>query len=107
MNRPTHAEPPRSGLASPVLDKARHLGLELPLDLERLALMRGCDYYARDLGPRRSPLADVPLSNAELAIALIAPSLAPSAREIRLTAALLGGSDVQAEEVAALAVEES
>jgi hypothetical protein len=107
MNRATQIEPPPSGLASSLLDKARQLGLELPLDLERLALMRGCDYYTRDLGPRVSPLAEVPLSNAELAIALIAPSLAPGAREIRLAAAVLGGPEVPAEEAASLAVQEN
>jgi hypothetical protein len=44
--------------------------------------------------------ATVPLSNGELAIALIVPSLRPAAREIRLAAALLGALDVQADEVA-------
>lgn len=29
--------------ASPLLKKARELGLQLPLDLERLAIARGCD----------------------------------------------------------------
>src|ERR1700733_6285641 len=94
-------------ITSPLLDKARRLGLTLPLDLERLAVMRGCDYYERDLGPRLPPLGDVPLSNAELAIALIAPPLRPTSREIRLTAALLGAPDVRGEEVAALAVREN
>ena len=100
-----HTEEPR-GIASPLLDKVRRLGLSLPLDLERLALMRGCDYYARELGPRLPPLGEVPLSNAELAIALVVPSLHPAAREIRLAAALLGAPDVRAEEVTTLAVQE-
>jgi len=99
------AQPP--AIASPLLDKARRLGLSLPLDLERLAAMRGCDYYDRDLGPRIPPLGEVPLSNTELAIALIAPSLRPGAREIRLAAALLGGPDVRADEGAALAAQEN
>src|SRR5271157_699948 len=94
-------------IASPLLDKVRRLGLSLPLDLERLAVMRGCDYYARDLGPRLPPLGEVPLSNTELAIALIVPSLRPAAREIRLAAALLGALEVRADEVAALAVQEN
>lgn len=97
----------RSAITSPLLDKARRLGLLLPLDLERLAVMRGCDYYERDLGPRIPPIGEVPLSNDELAIALIVPSLHPSAREIRLAAALLGAPDVRADEVAALAVQEN
>ena len=106
MSTTPPASPPRGGLTSDLLDKTRRLGLQLPLDLERLALLRGCDYYARDLGPQVSPQAEVPLSTAELAVALIAPSLAPGAREIRLAAALLGGPDVTPEEVAALAVQE-
>ena len=89
------------------MDKVQRLGLSLPLDLERLAVMRGCDYYDRDLGPRIPPLGEVPLSNTELAIALIVPSLRPSAREIRLAAALLGAPDVRADDAAALAVQEN
>jgi hypothetical protein len=92
---------------SPMLRKMRKLGLSLSLDLERLALMRGCDYYSRNLGPRLPPLGEVPLSNTELAIALIIPSLHPTAREIRLAAALLGAADVEANEAAALAVQEN
>jgi hypothetical protein len=102
----TQTEQP-SAIASPLLDKVRRLGLSLPLDLERLAVMRGCDYYGRELGPRLPPLGEVPLSNTELAIALIVPPLRPAAREIRLAAALLGAPDVRADEVAALAVQEN
>jgi hypothetical protein len=89
------------------LAKARGLSLQPPLDLERLAMARGCDYYMRDLAPRTPPLQEVPLSNAELAIALIVPSLQPTAREIRLAAALLGEPEAAPEEVAKLAVEEN
>src|SRR2546428_8668970 len=95
-----------SGAASRVLDKARDLHLEVPLDLERLAIARGCGYYERDLGPRIAPLEEVPLSNAELAIALVVPSVRRSAREIRLAAALLGAADAPAADVARLALEE-
>jgi hypothetical protein len=101
----TQPEQPRD-IASPLLDKVRRLGLSLPLDLERLAVMHGCDYYGRELGPRLPPLGEVPLSNTELAIALIVPLLRPAAREIRLAAALLGAPDVRADELAALAVQE-
>ncbi|MGO8678869.1 MAG: hypothetical protein ACLQVX_23745 [Limisphaerales bacterium] len=88
------------------MDKARELGLSVPLDLERLAIVRGCDYYERQLDRRDPPLEDVPLSNAELAVALISPSLNPEAREMRLAAALLGAVDQSAAAVAALAREE-
>jgi len=92
---------------SRLLHKARSLHLQLPLDLERLAINRGCDYYERDLGPRIPPLGPVPLSNAELAIALIVPSLHPDARQIRLAAALLGSPEITVDEVATLATEEN
>jgi hypothetical protein len=92
--------------ASPLLGKARRLGLEVPLDLERLAIARGCDYYDRDLGQRMPPLGEVPLTNAELAIALLSPAAAPTAREIRLAAALLGAADVGVEEIVRLATQE-
>ena len=106
MSLPTQTQPP-CATASPLLERVRKLGLSLPLDLERLAVMRGCDYYERDLGPRHTPLGEVPLTNTELAIALIIPALRPTAREIRLAAALLGAPDVRAEDLAALAVEEN
>lgn len=98
---------PAHMIDSSLVKKAEELGLSLPLDLERLALMRGCDYYDRELPSRVPPLSEVPLSNAELAIALIVPSLHPTAREIRLAAALLGAADVHADEVAGLAVREN
>jgi len=96
-----------SGAQPSVLDKARELGLSVPIDLERLAIARGCGYYDRQLDPRDSPSGEVPLSNAELAVALINPSLNPGAREIRLAAALLGAVDESVAAVAALAQEEN
>ena len=95
------------GTGSPALGRVRELGLTVPIDLERLAIARGCDYYDRQLDPRDSPLGEVPLSNAELAVALINPSLNPGAREIRLAAALLGAVDESVAAVAALAQEEN
>jgi hypothetical protein len=106
MNAATHAEPAQTGRTSRLLDKARRQGLELPIDLERVAIARGCDYYERELSTRTEPLGEVPLSNAELAVALLVPSLPPTAREIRLAAALPGAPDVRADEVAALAMQE-
>ncbi len=94
------------GVVSPALDKAREPGLSVPRDLERLALARGCGYYERQLDPRNPLLEEVPLSNAELAVALIHPSLNPRAREIRLAAALIGAVEESAAAVSALAQEE-
>lgn len=101
-----YLEPREVALPSLLLEKARRLGLELPLDLERLAVSRGCDYYWRDWG-NATALPPAPLSNTELAIALLVPSLPPTAREIRLAAALLGSPEVRAEDVAALALREN
>jgi len=95
------------GAGSRILGKARELGLSVPLDLERLAIARGCGYYERDLGPLARTVEGDPLSNAELAIALVAPSLQPTARQIRLAAALLGAADESAVDVATLAVDEN
>jgi len=95
-----------TAVASPLLEKARRLGLQLPVDLERLALERGCTYYERDLGPRVPPLREILLSNAELAVALLTPSLPPTAREIRLAAALLGAAGMHSDEIARLAAQE-
>src|SRR2546423_3371008 len=106
---PTGLEQPKqpARTRSRLLDKARSMGLRLPLDLERLAILRGCLYYERDLPPRIPALGDIPLSNAELSIALISPEAQPSAREIRLAAALLGAPDAQASEIATLARDEA
>lgn len=69
-------------------------------------MIRGCDYYERELEPRVPALADVPFSNAELAIALLSPTLSPTAREIRIAAALLGSLDLNVREVAQLVTAE-
>lgn len=106
VSKAKHAKEPRNKPASRLLEKVRGLGLQLPGDLERLAIMRGCDYYARGSEPYLSDPGEAALSNAELAVALAVPSVARTAREIRLAAALLGAPDVRAEEVASLAVQE-
>lgn len=106
MSTVTRDQQPSSD-SSPLLEKTRRLGLSLPVDLERLAIMRGCDYYDRPFPPRLPPLGEIPLSNGELAIALIAPWLGQTAREIRLAAALLGAPDIDPEEVSALAAREN
>lgn len=106
MSTVTPQQQPLSG-NSPLLEKARRLGLSLPVDLERLAIMRGCDYYDRQLPPRYPPLGEILLSNGELAIALLAPLLRPTAREIRLAGALLGAPGIEAEEVSAMATREN
>ena len=107
MSTAVHDAQLASKPASRLLEQAARLGLQLPTDLERLAVLRGCSYYERDLGVRVPPLAEVALSNAELAVALVLPSLSPGAREIRLAAALLGTPGLEANQVVRLAREEN
>ena len=64
-------------------------------------------HLSPDLGPFAGTVEGVPLSIAGLAIALVAPSLQPRARQIRLAAALLGAADESAVDVATLAVDEN
>jgi hypothetical protein len=97
---------------SPLLMKARRLGLREPEDLERLAIQRGCEYY--NTKPASFILLEEPLvrasrsefSNAELAIALLSPSTAGSLLRQRMGACMLSASDIDVAEVAKLSIEE-
>lgn len=91
---------------SPLLRKAKGLGLGTAEMLESLAVRRGCWHYR---SPDLAPVPDVSesdFSNAELAVALLLPCLPYSPHTIRLGAAMLGstGNDVLA--LARLAVAE-
>jgi hypothetical protein len=98
---------------SPLLIKARRLGLHTPEDLEWLAIHRGCEYY--NTNPASFILQEQPLvranrsefSNAELAVALLSPSAAGSLLRQRMGACMLSAPDVEAAAVAKLAVEEN
>lgn len=81
--------------------KARRSGLQCPDDLRRLAIERGCNYYIVEPGPK--PVGEVPLTNAELAVALLSPELPFEPWNIRIGAAIMSASDVQAEELVRLA----
>ncbi len=87
-------EPIRDSVSnnSTLLEKARALGLRLPADLQRLAVARGCNYYVVEDGPL--PSASLPLSNSELAVALLSPALPPEPQDIRIAAAVLSSPDV-------------
>jgi hypothetical protein len=106
MNTPTLAEKlGTTAHLSPVLRKAQHLGLDAD-GLERLAIQRGCDYYheGEDL-----PLAKVTtdqLSNEELALALLSPSLRYHPQTLRLGAAMLGAEGNDPRELARRATHE-
>lgn len=92
---------------SPLLVKARRLGLALPLGLDQLAVQRGCVYYrpiVPDLNPPQVPLEQ--FSNEELIVALLSGGLPHSTRCIRLAAALLGMPELNMGALAHLAVRE-
>ena len=97
---------------SPLLDQAKHLGLRVPGDLEALAVLRGCRYYdVRNEGAHlrtepRLRISPDDFSNAELAIALLSPSLPESLLRQRMGAAMLSARDVDPQELAELAESE-
>lgn len=96
---PNHREP--VACRSLLLAKAKALDLEVPLDLRRLAIERGCNYYSVEPGPR--PLGEVALTNAELAVALLSPELPYEPWNIRIGAAIMSAPDVPADELVRLA----
>ncbi len=102
---------------SPLLMKARRLGLRVPEDLERLAVQRGCDYYAgggdlttvaRDAAPAASTMMADPasFSNEELAVALLSIGLPYSQHRVRLGAAMLAVGSNSARKLAQAAIHE-
>lgn len=105
---------------SPLLMKARRLGLSSEVELSELAIRRGCDYYS-SLNPASAVLnEELPLeietpvpavtqsqfSNEELAIALLAPGVPYSQQRLRFGGAMLGADGNKAEEIVALAKQE-
>ena len=98
---------------SPLLMKARRLGLSAPEDLERLAIRRGCEYYNQNPGAwilREEPAVVVSradFSNAELAVALLSPHWPASLLRQRMGAAMLSAPDVQAAGLVPLAIQEN
>ena len=104
MNTPTFAEKlGTTAHLSPVLHKAFRSGLDAA-GLERLAIQRGCDYY-HEGAPLPPPTITLQqLSNEELAIALLNPSLRYHPQTLRLGAAMLGAEGNVPERIARLAV---
>ena len=86
---------------SPLLHKARRLGLDAE-SLERLAIQRGCDYYAHGdpLPPPQVRLEQ--FSNEDLAIALLNPALRYHPQTLRLGAAMLSADGNSPEKIARL-----
>ncbi len=100
---------------SPLLMKARRLGLGAPGDLERLAVKRGLRYYDSHGDSQQGNSAasgsaecgmEVGLTNEELAIALLSPSAPYSQQRLRMGAAMLAAEGNRAESLASLALRE-
>lgn len=75
---------------SPLLMKARRLGLRVPQDLETLAVQRGCKHYWQGNEPTQELLKQGQFSNEELAIALLTVAGKYDPHAIRCGAAMLG-----------------
>ena len=102
---------------SPLLMKARRLGLRVPEDLCTLAVQRGCRYYAgggdmttvvreeptKTLKPVKEALE---FSNEELALALLSLSLPYSQHRLRAGAAMLGAENNSPQRLAEIAKHE-
>ena len=87
---------------SPVLQKARRLGLDAD-DLEHLAIQRGCDYYQDGESLSLLSVSLDHFSNAELAIGLLNPALRYHPQTLRLGAAMLSAEGNRPEDIAWLA----
>ena len=88
--------------------KARGLGLSLSGDLERLAVLRGCQYYQTEPASQLeevsavdhlSEIGDTHFTNVELAMALLSPSLPKSQVRLRLGAAMLAADGNQVDAI--------
>jgi len=96
---------------SPLLMKAKRLGLHQPEDLERLAVRRGLRYYSEpgefsrlreeavDPIARIEEVEATPFSNEELAVALLSLGLPYCQQRIRMGAAMLAAVGVSAEKL--------
>ena len=77
---------------SPLLMKARRLGLRVPEDLCTLAVQRGCRHYWQGTEPEGELVPQAKLSNAELALALLTIAAPYDPHMIRCGAAMLSAS---------------
>lgn len=81
---------------SPLMMKARRLGLDAPRDLCTLAVQRGCRHYWQGNEPAGELVSSLDFSNEELALALLTIAAPYDPHAIRCGAAMLGtvGNDV-------------
>jgi hypothetical protein len=84
---------------SPILHKLKRLGISSSSALEDLAIARGLDYYGR-IDQTKSP--DIPLSQEELAIALLSPCLPYSLNRLRMAGAILGCNNLSVDQLVLL-----
>ena len=103
---------------SPLLMKARRLGLRDPEDLERLAVSRGLRYYSNGVedkslkekptssGRTSEELSTVAFSNEELGLALMSLCLPFSQLRLRMGAAMISADDVSPVRLTRLATQE-
>ena len=73
---------------SPLLMKARRLGLGA-MELEQLAIQRGCSHYSGNGEPLSHEVSEASFSNEELAVSLLNPALGYDPHTIRCGAAML------------------
>jgi len=91
---------------SPLLQKAKRLGLDSPELLEGLAVIRGCWHYrSPDLVPVPE-VSESKFTNEELSAALLSPCLPYSPHTLRVGAAMLGATSNDVEVLAHLAASE-
>lgn len=89
---------------SPLLMKARRLGLLVPDDLRTLAVQRGCRHYWQGDEPAGELVPVEVLSNEELAMALLSIAQVYEPHSIRCGAAMLGADGNDPKVLARLAI---
>ena len=92
---------------SPLLLKAKRLGLDPIEKLENLGVARGCWHYRHPETVSTPTVPESELSNEELAVALLSPAHRYSPHAIRVGAAMLGADGNDVETLLPLAVAEN
>ena len=88
---------------SPLLMKARRLGLPTSEHLEALAVARGCHYYGGGSLPAVAAVSRVQFSDEELALALLTVALPYSPQSLRVGAAMASAAHIDPQRLAWLA----
>lgn len=89
-----------------LLHRLRAAGLNTPARLVAAALRRGLSYYGAATESEMPASGHHPVTDAELAIALLHPSLPWDPHRLRLAAAILASPGIHPEKIARLAVQE-